>query len=69
MEGHRKWRLFENRSELVPEYHSVQTVPSYESWTLALAFSNPKRSIIKGIMYSGNYTGVMDKILMGEKVT
>lgn len=61
-----KWRLLENRDMVSPEYHSVQTVPTYESWLLALAFSNPKRSIIKGLVNSGLYTGIIDKILKGE---
>jgi len=66
--GYTKWRLHHNRDRYTPEFHSVQTVPSYESWLLALAFSNPKRSILKGILYSGHYTGVMDTILKGERI-
>lgn len=66
--GFYKWRLLKNRDKVAPEFHSVQTVPSYESWLLALAFSNPKRSIMKGIFYSGQYKGIMDKILKGEKI-
>jgi len=66
--GYTKWRLLHNRDKYAPEFHSVQTVPSYESWLLALAFSNPKRSILKGILYSGRYTGVMDTILKGGMV-
>ena len=63
-----KWRLCENRDKVPHKFYSVQTVPSFESWLLALSFSNPKRSILKGIMYSGHYSGVMDQILMGKKV-
>jgi len=63
-----KWRLLENRDVIAPDFYSVQTVPSNESWLLALAFSNPKRSILKGILYSGHYTGIMDKILKGERI-
>lgn len=63
-----KWRLIENRSELTPSFYSVQKVPSMESWLLGLAFSNPKRHILKGIFSRGNYTGILDKILRGEKV-
>jgi len=65
---HKKWRLLENRDSATPTYHSVQTVPSYESWLLGLAFSNPKRHLLKGILNPGSYTGVMDKILLGEKI-
>lgn len=66
--GFHKWRLLDNRDKIAPEFYSIQVVPSYESWLLALAFSNPKRSILKGILYSGHYTGIMDKILKGERV-
>jgi len=66
--GPKKWRLLDNRDKISPEYHSIQTVPSYESWLLSLAFSNPKRSILLGILNSDSYRGIMDKILEGEKV-
>jgi DNA-directed RNA polymerase subunit beta' len=66
--GYKKWRLFENRDETSVEFHSVQTVPALESWLLALAFSNPKKSILKGLLYDGNYSGIMDKILKGERI-
>jgi len=66
--GAKKWRLLDNRDKVSPEYHSIQTVPSYESWLLSLAFSNPKRSILLGILNSDSYRGIMDKILEGEKV-
>ena len=66
---YRKWRLLENRSEVKPNYYSIQSVPNQESWILAMAFSNPKRSILQGILYEGRYSGVMDKILKGERVS
>jgi len=62
----KKWRLLDNRDQVKPSYFSVQSVPNQESWILAMAFSNPKRSILKGIMYEGRYSGIMDKILKGE---
>jgi len=65
----RKWRLMDEREKIKPSYFSIQSVPNQESWILAMAFSNPKRSILKGIMYEGRYSGVMDKILKGEKIT
>jgi len=64
----KKWRLYSNRNEIPPSYYSVQSVPSQESWILGLAFSNPKRHILKGILNTGNYKGVFDKILMGERI-
>ncbi len=64
----KKWRLVDNRNNVVPKYLSVQTVPSSESWLMGLAFSNPKKHIIKGILNPGLYHGVMDKILCGEEI-
>ena len=66
--GDTKWRLVPERKDIVPEYLSVQSVPSKESWLMGLAFSNPKKHIIKGILNSGLYHGVMDRILCGEEV-
>ncbi len=66
---HKKWRLYENRNELVPEYFSIQSTPSQESWILGLSFSNPKRHILKGLLNKGNYKGIIDKILIGERIT
>jgi len=65
----KKWRLLEDREKIEPVYYSVQSVPNQESWILAMAFSNPKRSILQGILHEGRYSGVMDKILKGEKIT
>jgi DNA-directed RNA polymerase subunit beta' len=67
--NYRKWRLMPDRDQVTPDYYSIQSVPNQESWILAMAFSNPKRSILHGIMYEGRYSGVMDKILKGEKIT
>ena len=64
-----KWRLLENRSRVTPDFYSIQSVPNQESWILAMAFSNPKRSILQGILYEGRYSGIMDKILKGERIT
>lgn len=64
----KKWRLCKNRTSTPIEFRSVQTTPSYESWLLGLAFSNPKKHLIRGILNSGGYRGVMDSILCGEKL-
>ncbi len=66
--GFTKWRLLKDRDTTIPTFHSIQSVPNKESWILAMAFSNPKRSILQGILYEGKYSGVMDKILKGEKI-
>jgi len=64
----KKWRLHPERKKYKPKFHSIQSVPDQESWLLAMSFSNPRKSILKGIINSGNYSGVMDRILRGEKV-
>jgi DNA-directed RNA polymerase subunit beta' len=66
--NYKKWRLISNRDDFTPQYFSIQSVPNQESWILAMAFSNPKRSILQGILYEGRYSGVMDKILKGERI-
>jgi hypothetical protein len=67
--SYKKWRLLKDRSTTAPDYYSIQSVPNQESWILAMAFSNPKRAILQGILYEGRYSGIMDKILKGEKIT
>ena len=67
--NYHKWRLLNNRDKITPDYYSIQSAPNQESWILAMAFSNPKRSILQGILYEGKYSGVMDKILKGERIT
>ena len=64
----KKWRLIKDRNKIEPHYFSVQSVPAQESWILAMAFSNPKRSILQGIRDTGQYQGVMDQILKGELI-
>jgi DNA-directed RNA polymerase subunit beta' len=66
--GMKKWRLCSDRNKYKPKFHSIQSVPDQESWMLAMSFSNPRKSILHGIINSGNYSGIMDKILRGEKV-
>ena len=66
---YKKWRLLPDRDKVSPDYFSIQSVPNQESWILAMAFSNPKRAILQGILYEGRYSGVMDKILKGEKIS
>jgi DNA-directed RNA polymerase beta' subunit len=65
---YKKWRLLENRNLFSPDFYSIQSVPNQESWILAMAFSNPKRSILQGILNEGRYSGIMDKILRGEYI-
>lgn len=66
--GSDKWRLHPERKKYKPKFYSIQSVPDQESWMLAMAFSNPRKSILNGIINSGKYRGIMDKILRGEKV-
>ena len=67
--GNEKWRLQEKRNINDVNYYSIQTVPKYESWLLAIAFSNPKQSLLEGLVNERRYSGIIDKILLGEKVT
>ena len=74
--GDHKWRMLGfkdgdkiTRDQVEPNFYSIQSVPSKESWLMGLAFSNPRKHILKGILDSGNYTGVIDKILCGEKIS
>jgi len=67
--GFEKWRLIKDRHLITPDYYSIQSVPNRESWILAMAFSNPKRSILQGILNQGKYSGIMDKILKGEIIS
>ncbi len=66
--GNLRWRLLGNRHRVSPEYRSIQTVPTYESWLLSLSFSNPKKSILQGILNSDSYYGIMDEILRGDQM-
>jgi len=66
--NYKKWRLLKDRNTIEPNFYSIQSVPNQESWILAMAFSNPKRSIINGILNEGRYSGVLDKILKGERI-
>jgi DNA-directed RNA polymerase subunit beta' len=65
----KKWRLLPNRDTIKPDYYSVQSVPNKESWILSMAFSNPKKSILQGILHGGRYSGIIDKILKGESIS
>lgn len=64
----KKWRLLEDRDKVTPEYQSVQSIPTMESWLLGLSFSSPKKHILEGILYSDNYKGIIDDLLCGEKL-
>jgi len=66
-DGPYKWRMLDNRDKVKPIFCSIQSIPSKESWLLGLGFSNPKTHIIKGLVYRGNYKGIFDQILLGEK--
>ncbi len=65
----KKWRLLPDREKITPQYFSIQNVPTKESWLLAMAFSNPKKSIIHGIINQGQYSGMLDRILKGERIS
>ena len=64
----KKWRLLKDRDKHKPKFHSIQSVPAYESWLLGLAFANPRQNIIKGLLTPGSYKGIFDKLLLGEEI-
>ncbi len=66
--GDTKWRLQKNREKYPPTFKTVTSVPSQESWILGMAFGRPKLHLLKGIFNSGLYMGIMDKLLIGEKL-
>jgi len=66
--GNIKWRLLNNRDKVEPQFYSVQTTPEKESWILGFGFSYPKKHILKGIVDKGNYSGIIDNILYGNKL-
>lgn len=67
-DGFKKWRLLPNRHKITPKFSSIQIVPSKENWILGFAFSNPKKNILKGVLNKGDYSGILDKILIGKKL-
>jgi DNA-directed RNA polymerase subunit beta' len=66
--GRKKWRLMKDREKHSPEFHSIQSVPAYESWLLGLAFSNPRQNIINSMLKPDSYSGIFDKLLLGKEV-
>jgi len=66
--GDTKWRLLKDREKYFPTFKTVTSVPSQESWMLGMAFGRPKLHMLKGIFNSGLYMGIMDKLLIGEKL-
>ena len=61
-----KWRLHPQRDTTPVIYYSVQSVPDHESWLLSLGFSNPRKSVLKGLFEFGNYNGIIDHLLTGQ---
>jgi len=66
--GNVLWRMAKNRDKITPTYHSVQSVPARQSWLLGFAFSHPKWNLLRGVQYSGEYVGPIDKMLRGERI-
>lgn len=64
--GMKKWRLLKNRNNYKPKFESVLKVPSIESWLLGFSFYKPKQHLLHGLIYSGEYKGILDNILKGE---
>ena len=65
--GNKKWRLLKDRNNYSPEFISILTIPSKESWLLGFGFSNQKKNLLRGISNEGLYSGILDNMLLGRK--
>lgn len=67
--GDTRWRLTENRDLSECDMSSIESVPSKESWLLALAFSRVKHFIIDGVIgQSINNGGILERIMANEQM-
>jgi len=64
-----RWRLTEKRDLSECKMVSIESVPSKESWLLALAFSKVKHYVIDGVVgQSIDNGGILEKIMVNEKL-
>lgn len=65
--GNMRWRLHPDRAAIAPKIVSIEMVPPYESFLLALAFSRPYTYIISGILGSSQSSdGILEKMLTNK---
>lgn len=65
--GNMRWRLHPDRMNITPQLVSIEKVPPYESFLLALAFSKPYTYIISGILGSSQSAdGILEKMLTNK---
>lgn len=65
--GNMRWRLHPDRNDIKPTLVSIERVPAYESFLLALAFSKPYTYIISGILGSSQSSdGILEKLLTNK---
>jgi hypothetical protein len=65
--GNMRWRLHPERMNIKPSLVSIEKVPPYESFLLALAFSKPYTYIISGILGSSQSAdGILEKMLTNK---
>lgn len=65
--GSMRWRLHPDRNIIKPSLVSIEKVPAYESFLLALAFSKPYNYIISGILGSSQTSdGILEKLLTNK---
>jgi len=62
----RRWRMEQDRSLDDYEIISIESVPSKESFLLALAFSKPYSYIVNGILESTTTDGILERIMTNE---
>lgn len=66
--GKMRWRVNPERDITDYEMVSIESIPSRESWLLALAFSKPKSYLIDGIISGdGESSGILEKIMTNDK--
>jgi len=65
--GGMRWRLHPEHKEIKPTLVSIEKVPAYESFLLALAFSKPYNYIVSGILgNSQSSDGILEKLLTNK---
>ena len=65
--GDKRWRMTKERDLSEYKLVSIESVPSKESWLLALAFSRPKQYLVDGILGDDlDDAGILEKIMMND---
>jgi DNA-directed RNA polymerase subunit beta' len=60
------WRIKEDRDPTNYNIVSIESIPSRESWLLALALSRPKSGLIDGVIDDSTTKGILELIMMNQ---